>query len=101
MNKKEALAALKEKYGFDTKTAEVHLNLVLDLISEAVVTGDKEFNITGWGKLFSVDKPARKGRNPKTGEELDIAAKTVLKFKVGSKLKNAVANGEVLKLSKD
>jgi DNA-binding protein HU-beta len=100
MKKKDAITSLKEKYGFTTAEAEANLNIVLDLIAESVVTGDKEFNITGWGKFVSKDKPARKARNPKTGEEIDVPAKTVVKFTVGSKLKAAVAAGEVLKLSK-
>jgi len=101
MNKKEAIATLKEKYGFDTKQAEVHLNLVLDLISEGLFSDTREFNISGWGKLYCVDKPARKGRNPSTGAEIDIAATTVVKWKVGSKLKQSIKDGKILKLSKD
>jgi DNA-binding protein HU-beta len=100
MKKKDAIAVIKEKFGYTNAEAEAHIDSVLDLIAEAVVTGDKEFNITGWGKFVSKDKPARKARNPKTGEEIDVPAKTVIKFAVGSKLKAAVAAGEALKISK-
>ena len=47
--------------------------------------------IAGFGKYSPVDKPARKGRNPSTGKEIDIAAARVVKFKVSSRLKKIVA----------
>ena len=98
MKKKEAIAALKEKLGCTTEEAQTQLTTVLDLISEALVSEDKEFNIIGWGKFTAVDKPARQGRNPSTGAVVEIDATTAVKFKVGSKLKAAVKAGEALTL---
>ena len=98
MKKTDAIATLATKLGTTKAEAEVTLKTVLDTIAEAVVTGDKEFNISGWGKFETVEKAARKGRNPKTGEEVDIAATSSLKFKVGSKLKAAVKAGEAYTL---
>ena len=47
-------------------------------------------NFVGDFSLQVVERPAKKGRNPRTGETVDIPAKNVVKFKVGSKLKDAV-----------
>jgi DNA-binding protein HU-beta len=98
MKKTDAIIDLSEKLGTTKAESVVALETVLNLISESLVTGDKEFNITGWGKFEAVEKAARKGRNPKTGEEIDIAATTAVKFKVGSKLKAAVKAGEAYTL---
>ena len=89
MNKTEAIFELADKLGTTKTEATNTLETVLNLIVDATIK-DSEFNISGWGKFEKVNKPARKGRNPKTGEELDIAATSVVKFKVGSKFKSAV-----------
>ena len=47
-------------------------------------------NLAGFGTFTVVDKPSRKGRHPKTGEEIDIAAKKVPKFNPGKALKDVV-----------
>ncbi|MGA8746045.1 MAG: HU family DNA-binding protein [Solirubrobacterales bacterium] len=46
--------------------------------------------LTGFGKFSAVDRPAREGRNPSTGETIQIAAKRVPKFSAGAELKKAV-----------
>jgi DNA-binding protein HU-beta len=98
MKKAEAIEALAEKLGTTKTEAETTLKTVLNLISEAVVTGDKEFVVTGWGKFFAKDVPARQCRNPKTGDMIDVPAKQACKFKIGSKLKDAVNDNTALVL---
>lgn len=90
MNKKEFIALFAEKGKFESKAeAERKLDSVLETFEEVLVNGD-DVNFVGWGKFEVVDKPARKGRNPKTGEEIDIPAKKVVKFKPGKKLSDKV-----------
>lgn len=61
---------------------------LLSLAQEIVETG--ELKITGFGSFKVMGKPARNGRNPKTGEALKIAAHKTLKFKISKNLKQAI-----------
>lgn len=70
------------------KSAEV-VNTVFNLISETLTAGT-EVNITGFGKFEVKQTKARVGHNPKTGDPVDIPAKTVVKFKPGKALKDKV-----------
>ena len=56
---------------------------------EILIKGD-EINFVGWGKFEVKDTPARVGRNPKTGVEVEIPAKKVVKFKAGKTLADKV-----------
>ena len=58
------------------KEAEAVVDSVFGAITKALKEGDR-VNLAGFGTFTVVDKPSRKGRNPKTGEEIDIAAKKV------------------------
>ena len=90
MTKKEFIALYAEKAKFETKAdAERKLDAVLDLFEEVLVKGE-EVNFTGWGKFEVKETAARVGRNPKTGEELQIPAKKVIKFKAGKGLADKV-----------
>jgi DNA-binding protein HU-beta len=90
MNKKEFVALFAEKGNFESKAeAERKLDVLLKTIEESLVNGD-EINFVGWGKFEIQEKPARKGRNPQTGEEIEIPAKKVVKFKPGKKLADKV-----------
>ncbi|TDT72603.1 DNA-binding protein HU-beta [Hypnocyclicus thermotrophus] len=90
MNKKEFVALFAEKGNFESKAeAERKLDVLLKTIEESLVNGD-EINFVGWGKFEVQEKPARKGRNPQTGEEIEIPAKKVVKFKPGKKLADKV-----------
>ncbi len=91
MTKKEFVDLYAEKAKFETKAeAERKLNTLLDLFEEVLVKGD-DINFVGWGKFEVKDTPARVGRNPKTGEEVAIPAKKVVKFKAGKTLADKVA----------
>ena len=91
MTKKEFVDLFAEKAKFESKAeAERKLNAVLDLFEEVLVKGD-DINFVGWGKFEVRETPARTGRNPKTGEEVAIPAKKVVKFKAGKGLADKVA----------
>ena len=90
MTKKEFVDLYAEKAKFETKAeAERKLNTLLDLFGEVLAKGD-EINFVGWGKFEVRETPARTGRNPRTGEEVAIAAKKVVKFKAGKSLADKV-----------
>jgi DNA-binding protein HU-beta len=67
--------------------AETALDTLVDL---AIKGAGEGFTIPGLGKLVKVDRAARTGRNPSTGEEIQIAAKKVLKFRVAKAAKDAI-----------
>ena len=90
MTKKEFAALFAEKANFESKAeAERKLDVVLNLFEEVLVNGG-DINFIGWGKFEVKDTPARTGRNPRTGEEVAIAAKKVVKFKAGKGLADKV-----------
>ena len=90
MTKKEFIALFAEKGNFESKAeAERKLDVVLDLFEETLVNGD-DINFVGWGKFEVKETVARTGRNPKTGEEIEIPAKKVVKFKAGKGLADKV-----------
>ena len=90
MTKKEFIALYAERASFETKVdAEKKLDTVLNLFEEILIKGD-EINFVGWGKFEVKDTPARIGRNPRTGVEVEIPAKKVVKFKAGKTLADKV-----------
>ena len=91
MTKKEFAAVFAEKANLESKAeAERKLDVVSNLFEEVLVNGG-DINFIGWGKFEVKDTPARVGRNPKTGEEVAIPAKKVVKFKAGKTLADKVA----------
>ena len=89
MNKAELIDSMAEGANLSKADAKRALDAFLDSTSKSLKKGDK-VALVGFG-TFSVSKrAARKGRNPQTGKEIDIAAKNVVKFKAGSELSNTV-----------
>ena len=89
MNKGELVENMANAAGISKAAAERSLTGLLDAISGALSKGDK-VTLVGFG-TFSVSKrSARQGRNPQTGATIQIAARTVARFKPGSKLADAV-----------
>lgn len=70
--------------------AEKALNSVMAAIMEAMSAGDK-VTLVGFGTFSVAERATREGRNPQSGKAIKIAAKNVVKFKVGSKLADAVS----------
>ena len=89
MTKAELVATVADKSGLDRKNAEKAVVAVFDSIKKALIEGDK-VQIIGFGTFENRTRSARKGRNPRTGEEIEIAASKLPSFKAGKGLKDAV-----------
>ena len=89
MNKTELVAAMAEKTELSKKDAEKALKAFTDVVVEELTKGEK-IQLVGFGTFEVVDRPAREGRNPKTGETMKIAASKAPKFKAGKALKDVV-----------
>ncbi len=89
MNKAELTAAIVKKTGFTKKDAEKALSAVTDVIADALKKGDK-VQIVGFGSFEVRKRPARVARNPRTGEQIKIAASKAPVFKAGKGLKDSV-----------
>ena len=89
MNKTELIAAAAERSGLTKKDAEKVLNAALDAITAALVEGDK-VQVSGFGIFEVKEREARMGRNPHTGEAMEIAASKVPGFKASKTLKDAL-----------
>ncbi len=89
MNKSDLISAMAEKAGISKAQAGEALNGFMDATTNALKNGEKLI-LVGFG-TFSINKrAARTGRNPRTGKEIKIAAKNVVKFKAGSNLSDKV-----------
>jgi DNA-binding protein HU-beta len=91
MNKGELVDAIAQKAEVTKKDADVLLSVLLDSIMEAVASGDK-VTLVGFGSFEPRQRAAREGRNPQTGETLQIAAATVPGFSAGKQFKDLVAD---------
>jgi len=91
MNKTELVAAVAEKTELTKKDATKAVEAVFDTIQETLANGEK-VQLIGFGNFEVRDRAARKGRNPQTGEEIEIPASKVPAFKAGKALKEAVKN---------
>ncbi len=87
--KSEIMTALAEAGEITKKQAGVIYETLLS-IAYAGAKDPKGFTLPGLGKLIKVKRPARKGRNPATGEAIKIPAKTVVKFRLAKAAKDAV-----------
>ena len=89
MNKSELINALAEKTEFTKKDAEKSLNAFIEVINENLAKGEK-IQLVGFGTFEVKDRPARVARNPRTGEEVRIAACKAPVFKAGKALKDQI-----------
>jgi len=89
MTKSQMLAALSEKTGVSKKDVTSLMDTMVEMAYKEV-KGAGEFVVPGLGKLVKMHRKARVGRNPATGAEIQIPAKTVVKFKVAKAAKDAV-----------
>lgn len=90
MNKTELVKTISNNIeGATQKDVCVVLDTFMDVVKDALVNGDK-VALTGFGTFEVAERAARKGRNPKTGEEILIPASKAPKFKAGKALKDAV-----------
>ncbi len=90
MTKAELVAKIKEKAQLPTIVmAENALDAVVASLREALAAGES-VTFTGFGSFKVVERAARKGRNPRTGNEITIPASKVAKFTPGKGLKDAI-----------
>ena len=87
MTKSQVLGRLAEKTAVSKKAAG---QFVDELVKLAYKEAKNSFTIPGLGKLVLVDRKARIGRNPATGEQIQIPAKRVVKFRVAKAAKDAI-----------
>lgn len=90
MNKQELVKSVYDKLdGLPLKQAENAVNAVLGSIKDELAKGG-EVNLVGFGSFAVKTHKARTGRNPQTGEKIEVPAKKVPSFKAGKGLKEAV-----------
>ena len=89
MTKTQIVAALAEKTGLSKKDVANFLD-VMATLAYAEVKKSGQFVVPGFGKMVKVHRKARVGVNPATGEKINIAAKTVAKFRLAKAAKEAV-----------
>ena len=80
---------MAEKAGITKADAARALEAFTETVTEALKAGEK-ISLVGFGTFATSERAAREGRNPRTGEKVEIAARTAVSFKAGSKLKDAV-----------
>lgn len=89
MNKTELVAGVAEQAGLTKKDAEKAVNALFDCVQQALAAGEK-VQLIGFGTFEVKQRAARKGRNPRTGQDIEIPASSSPSFKAGKALKDAV-----------
>ena len=89
MNKTELISAMSEKSELTKVDTEKALKAFIDTVTEELKNGGK-VQLVGFGSFEVAERAARKGRNPKTSEEIMIPASKSPKFKAGRSLKDIV-----------
>ena len=91
LTKSQVLGQLAEKTGVSKKAAGLFID---ELVKLAYKEAKNSFTIHGLGKLVLVNRKARIGRNPATGEQIQIPAKRVVKFRIAKAAKDAILGGK-------
>ncbi len=89
LTKADLVDSIHEKIGFSKKEAADIVELIFDTIKGALTDGDK-IKISGFGNFVVREKRARTGRNPQTGQAIEISARRVLTFKPSQVLRTDV-----------
>ena len=89
MNKTEFIERIAEEAGVSKGEAQKHFDAFEGVLTEALKSGE-EVRITGFGKFYVREQKAREGRNPQTGEKMQISASKTPAFSAGNGLKNSV-----------
>ena len=93
MNRSQLVTALSERIDTTRRDADAVLTSIVDLITATVAAGE-DVAISGFAKFRRVDRPARMGRNPATGETIRIKAKRSAKITPLKQFKDAVLSGK-------
>ena len=89
MNKTEFIEKIAQEAGGSKSEAQRYFDAVENVIASALKDGD-EVRITGFGKFYAREQKAREGRNPQTGEKMQIKASRTPAFSAGNALKEAI-----------
>lgn len=87
MTKAELVEGIAGKAGVSKAAVEKVLKAFMEEVKDGIKKGER-VTLVGFGTFFAAERPARMGRNPRTGEEIKIPACTVPKFKAGKALKD-------------
>jgi DNA-binding protein HU-beta len=87
MTKAELVEGIAGKAGVSKAAVEKVLKAFMEEVKAGIKKGER-VTLVGFGTFYAADRPARTGRNPRTGEEIKIPACTVPKFKAGKALKD-------------
>ncbi len=94
MTKADLVNAMFEKIGLSKKEALEIIELVFDTMKQTFVEGES-VKVSGFGTFNVRKKMARRGRNPKTGEDLEITPRKVVTFRASNQLKTTIEKGHV------
>ena len=89
MTKIDIIKNVNEKLGFSKKDATAIVESVFEIIKDSLAHGEK-IKISGFGNFVVKDKNSRRGRNPQTGEEIEISSRKVLNFKASQVLRKSL-----------
>ena len=89
MKKKDLIDAISKRAGMAKNESEVALNAVISCLTDLLAKGDS-IVLPGFASLSVKKRAARTGRNPSTGQPINIPASNVVSFKTGSKLKETI-----------
>jgi len=92
MTKADLVESIYQKTGFSKKDSAEIVETVFDLIKSTLEDGEK-IKIAGFGNFVVKEKSTRRGRNPQTGEEIEISSRRILTFKPSQVLKSAINGG--------
>jgi len=90
VKKNQFVQKLAERLNIPKKQAGEFLEVFMDEVIKAMKSGDRKLNLSGFGIFKVADRPARTGRNPRTGEVIQIKASKKVKFVPAKALKEAV-----------
>jgi integration host factor subunit alpha len=91
MTKADLVDSIYERVGFSKKESARIVEMVFDIIKETLEKGEK-IKISGFGNFVVREKRSRVGRNPQTGQEIEISARRVLTFKPSQVLRGTLKN---------
>jgi DNA-binding protein HU-beta len=93
MTQAQVIAHMSEKFNFKRSQTKELFDHLADMASTEVRESG-EFQLPGFGKLVLSERKARQGRNPATGETIEIPARTALKFRLGKDMKSVALAGD-------
>jgi integration host factor subunit alpha len=94
LRRKELAEVLNEKALYPASKCAEYVDMIFEIMAETIERGEN-IKIQGFGVFRVREKRARKGRNPKTGERMEISARWIVTFKVSGSLRKALNRGSV------